>query len=96
MANRRQQKRFIFRCETEFISKDITYRGIASDFSLNGFFIKTTHPVAPDTILDIVVYLPNDVTSKLTVKVRRAVKPSVGRVIGTPVKSLKTGMGLRS
>lgn len=94
MANKRQQKRFISRCETEFVVNDVTYRGIASDFSLQGLFIRTTHPATPDTIVDITIYLPDGLTSNLTGKVRRAMKPSIGRVIGTPVKALKHGMGV--
>ena len=94
MANKRQQKRFIFRCETEFIADGVTYRGIASDFSLNGVFIRTTHPFVPDTIMDMKVYLPEGLTSQLTGKVKRAIKPSIGRVVGTPVKALKHGMGI--
>lgn len=94
MANKREQKRFIFRCETEFIANGVTYRGIASDFSLNGIFIRTTHPLVPDTISDMTVYLPEGMTSKLTGKVKRALKPSIGRVVGTPVRAFKHGMGI--
>ncbi|MEK6582230.1 MAG: PilZ domain-containing protein [Nitrospirota bacterium] len=94
MANKRQQKRFIFRCETEFSANDATYRGIASDFSLNGIFVRTTHPLVPDTIIDMTVYLPEGMTSKLTGKVKRALKPSIGRVVGTPVRAFKHGMGI--
>ncbi len=94
MSGKRQQKRFIYRCESEFVFDNITCRGIASDFSLSGLFMKTTRPAPPDTILNITIYLPDDSISKLKGKVRRAVKSSLGRVIGTPVKSLRSGMGV--
>jgi len=45
VINRRKHKRYIRRCEIEFVSDGVTYRGIASDFSLNGLFIRTNHPL---------------------------------------------------
>jgi hypothetical protein len=92
--DKRQHKRFIKRCEVEFIANDITHRGISSNFSLNGFFIRTNYPPAPDTILHIVIHLPDGSTSKVTGKVIRASKTLTGRVMGTPVKTLKNGMGV--
>ncbi len=94
MENKRKQKRFIKRCEVEFICAGITYNGISSDFSMGGLFIRTNHPLAPDTIFNVKVYLPDGRISKLKVKVRRAWKTATGRVIGTPVKEYKNGMGV--
>jgi hypothetical protein len=37
---KRQRKRFIKRCEVEFVANETTYRGISSNFSISGFFIK--------------------------------------------------------
>jgi hypothetical protein len=94
MGEKRQDKRFIRRCETEFTVDGITHRGISSNLSSNGLFISANRPFPPDTMLDIVIHLPNGSTSKLKGRVRRALKTPTGRVIGTPVKSLKNGMGV--
>ena len=94
MGERRQQKRCIKRCETEFTANDITNRGITSNLSLNGLFITTNRPFPPDTILDIVIHLPNG-SSKLKGRVIRKLKNPPGKVIGTHLKSLKNGMGVK-
>ncbi|MBI4684951.1 MAG: PilZ domain-containing protein [Nitrospirae bacterium] len=95
MANKRQQKRFIYRCETEFNYNETTYRGISSNFSLGGLFLRTSYPAHPDTILDMVIHLPDGSYSKITGKVIRAIKPALGRVIGIPIRDLKHGMGIK-
>lgn len=93
MANKREHKRFIKRCRAEFTSFDRTYRGISSDFSLKGLFIRTTHPIGPGEILDIVVHFPDGSTSNLRGKVRRASRGMGG---GTPAgKTPKNGMGIQ-
>lgn len=94
MANKRQQKRFIKRCEVEFTADNLTLRGISSDFSLTGLFIRTNHPYTPGTLFDILIYLPDGLISKVKGKAVRALKTPTGMVIGTPVKSLKNGMGI--
>src|SRR3990172_8785432 len=94
MENKRHQKRFIRRCEVEFVSDGITYRGLSSDFSLSGLFIRTNYPVTPDAILDVIIYLPDGLTSKLRVKVRRAWRTATGKVMGMPIKAFKNGMGV--
>ena len=71
-----------------------SHRGISSNLSSNGLFISANRPFPPDTMLDIVIHLPNRSTSKLKGRVRRALKTLTGRVIGTPVKSFKNGMGV--
>jgi hypothetical protein len=42
----------------------------------------------------MVVHLPNNSTSRLKGKVRRALKTSLGMGMGTPLKKLKNGMGI--
>jgi len=95
MINRRKHKRYIRRCEVEFVSDGVTYRGIASDFSLNGLFIRTNFPLSPDTVLDLRVHLPGGLISQLTIRVVRAWKTATGRVIGSPIKAFKNGMGVQ-
>ncbi|MGE5894741.1 MAG: PilZ domain-containing protein [bacterium] len=94
MANKRQLKRYIKRCSVEFSSNGVPYRGISSDFSLKGLFIRTSHPLATGTVFGLVIYLPDGSAANLTGKVKRAQKTPTGRVIGTPVKAMKNGMGV--
>lgn len=94
MINRRKHKRYVRRREVEFVSDGVTYRGIASDFSLNGLFIRTNYPLPPDTVLDVIVHLPGSLTSQLTIRVIRAWRTAAGRVIGSPIKTFKNGMGV--
>ncbi|HXX80988.1 MAG TPA: PilZ domain-containing protein [Thermodesulfovibrionales bacterium] len=94
MINRRKHKRYIRRCEVEFASDGVTYRGIVSDFSLNGLFIRTNYPLPLDTVQDITVHLPDGLTSQLTIRVIRAWRTAKGKVAGSPVKTFKNGMGV--
>ena len=94
MKSRRLQKRFIKRCEVEFVVDGTTYRGISSDFSLNGLFIRTGFPLAPNTSLDVTIYLPDGSLSRLKVRVARSWRSATGRVMGTPLKGGKNGMGV--
>lgn len=68
---KRQQERFIERCKVEFTVNGKTYRGLSSNFSLNGIFIRTKHTFQSDTLLDIIIHFPNDLTSRLKGKVVR-------------------------
>ena len=94
MEDKRQDKRFIRRCETEFAVDGITHRGITSNLSLNGLFISTNRSFPLDTILDIVIHLPDGSTAKLKGMVRRALKTPTGKITGTRLKPLKNGMGV--
>jgi hypothetical protein len=94
MADDREQKRFIKRLNTDFSVDGVKRKGVSSNFSINGLFIRTNYPYTPDTLIDIVIHLPDDNVCKIKGSVRRASKTSLGRVIGAPVKSLKNGMGI--
>jgi hypothetical protein len=93
--DKRHQKRFTKRCEVEFLSEGVKLRGISGNFSLNGLFIRTNHPAPLDSVLDVAVFLPNDTTSCLKVRVVRAYKTPTGKVMGTPVRGGTNGMGVR-
>jgi|GEM_PF-1439067 hypothetical protein len=93
MYKKRQQKRFVERCKIEFTANDVTYRGISSDFSLTGLFIRTNHPLPKETIIDIIIYLPNGLISKLKGKVKRSLKIPFERIMETQ-KYLGKGMGV--
>ena len=92
--NRRKLKRFSHRCKIAFSVDGVTYRGLSSNFSLNGLFIRTNHSVPPETLLDIIIYLPNDLTAHLKGKVVRASKyPPLG-TIGMAGGYREKGMGV--
>jgi hypothetical protein len=86
LKTRRGHERFIRRLETEFTAENKNYRGISSDLSISGLFIRSNHAFVPDTQLDIVIHLPDSTDVKLKGRVRRAIK--------TPIVSLKNGMGV--
>lgn len=78
--------RFTKRLEVTFRSGELSYKGILSNLSANGLFIRTNRGFAPGTILDIQLVMPNDKISSLRGIVRRTVKATV-----TPTKN---GMGV--
>lgn len=94
MENRRRHKRYARRCTTEYTTNHKTYQGISSDFSMDGIYIRTTHPIAPDSTLDMVVHLPDGSTSQLAGKVKRASISAAGRMLGTLDYSIRNGMGV--
>src|SRR5512135_3278222 len=78
MRNKRLYTRFEVQCEVEFTANGITYRGITQDLSLNGLSISTEHQIGPDTIVDIVIQLTDNKTSKLKGRVIRSITHGVG------------------
>lgn len=91
---KRQQKRFVVRCKVKFTANDITYRGISSDFSLNGLFIRTLHTFPPDTLLHIVIYYPDGLTSQLKGTVIRALNIPMNEIMRTQ-KYVQNGIGVK-
>ena len=94
LKNRRKQKRFSHRCKIAFTVDGVSYRGLSSNFSLNGFFIRTNHPFPPETLLDIAIYLPNDLTSQVKGKVVRASKYPLPGTSGRAEGYREKGMGV--
>ncbi|OGW23899.1 MAG: hypothetical protein A2X59_11030 [Nitrospirae bacterium GWC2_42_7] len=86
MKTDRKAARFIRRLETEFTAENKSYRGISSDLSLSGLFIRTAHAFVPGSMLDITLHLPDGQASILKGKVMRAFK--------THMVALKNGMGV--
>jgi hypothetical protein len=70
----RSSERFKRRLETEFFDGKETRRGISSDFSDMGLFIRTKHGLAPGSVLDITIYLPDGKVSKMKGAVKRTIK----------------------
>jgi len=79
-------QRYTKRLEATFGSGPLTYRGILSDISENGLFIRTSRGFTPGTIIDIEIIMPGDQISHLTGIVRRTIK--------TPLSTAKNGMGV--
>ena len=79
-------KRFTKRLEATFSSGEFTYRGILSDISQSGLFIRTNRGFAPGTSIEISIMMPEDRISRLKGIVRRTVK--------TPMSTMKNGMGV--
>ncbi len=78
MDGKRKHKRFETQYRIDFSSNGLSYKGKSVDFSLNGLFIKTKNLLAPGTIIDIMLYLEDGLTSTLRGKVRRTLKTSDG------------------
>jgi hypothetical protein len=82
----RKYRRYIRRLEVEFSADNQHYRGISSNLSLCGIFIRTNHAFSPDTIIHLTIHLPDGTTSAVKGRVRMALR--------TSVVSLKNGMGI--
>jgi len=91
---KRRQKRFIERCKVEFTVNDKTYRGLSSNFSLNGLFIRTKQLFQTETFLDIIIHFPNDLTSRLKGKVVRVLKNALGGTTETARVYGENGVGI--
>ncbi len=83
---RRQCQRYTKRLETTFSSGGLSFKGISSDLSAGGLFIRTQHGFVPGTIIDVDIYLPNNRVAHLKGIVRRTVK--------TTMPGVKNGMGI--
>ncbi len=71
---KRLAKRFIRRLEIEFSGAGFEGRGITSDVSQRGVFIRTHKVIQPGTDIDMKLHLPDGRVSSLKGIVRRSVK----------------------
>jgi hypothetical protein len=94
LGDRRKLKRFSDRLKISFHVNGIAYRGLSGNFSLNGLFIRTNHSFPPDTLLDIMIHLPNDLTSHLKGKVVRTSNETLQVVSGKARGYAENGMGI--
>ncbi|MEW6586790.1 MAG: PilZ domain-containing protein [Nitrospirota bacterium] len=78
--------RFTKRLEATFSSGQYSFRGILSNVSESGLFIRTNRGFTPGTTVDIELMLPDNQVSRLKGIVRRTIKQSV--------QSSKNGMGV--
>ena len=79
--------RFTKRLEVAFSSGGLSFRGILSNVSISGIFIRTSKGFAPGTTLDIELMLPDNTISSIKGIVRRTIK--------NPVTAEKNGMGVQ-
>lgn len=86
MRSTRKHERFIKRLEVECSASDQSSRGISSNFSLGGLFMRSNRPFAPGTLVDLLIHLPDGTVSKAKGVVKMAQK--------TPLASMKNGMGI--
>ncbi|HXX82113.1 MAG TPA: PilZ domain-containing protein, partial [Thermodesulfovibrionales bacterium] len=92
---RRRQKRFVKRCTIDFTSEGQNYRGICRNLSLDGLFIKTRKPLELEKIIDMVLYLPDGSASKLTGRVRRAIREPYSLIFERAGIPSKDGIGVQ-
>lgn len=71
---RRAHKRYTKRLETEFTAGGETRRGISSDLSESGLFVRSRHSLPPGSPVELTVYLPDDTSARIQGIVRRIVK----------------------
>lgn len=89
MTNKRDYKRiprFTKRLEATFSACGLSFKGILSNLSETGLFIRTNRGFIPNTIVDIEIVMPDNKISHLKGIVRRTIK--------TPVTLSKNGMGI--
>jgi hypothetical protein len=84
--DKRRHPRFIKRLTATFFVDRQKCRGISSDLSESGLFIRTSRGLAVNTAITIELLLPNDKVSLL--------KGIVKRTVRTPISSMKNGMGI--
>lgn len=79
-------RRFTKRLEATFSTGGMKFRGISSDLSEGGLFIRTRNGLTPGTITDIEIFLSEGKTCRLKGIVRRTIK--------TSLSTIKNGMGI--
>lgn len=83
---KRKHHRHTKRLEALFTSGNVSHKGITSDLSEEGLFIRTMYALAPGSTLDIEIHLSEGKVSMLKGIVRRSVK--------TGMSMIKNGMGV--
>ncbi len=86
MAKKRRSTRTIKRLEITFTARGLTYKGITSNLSREGIFIRTQKGLPPGVIVEVELYLPSGETLKMQGVVKRTIK--------TQFQDIKNGMGI--
>lgn len=84
--SKRRHKRYTKRLEVEFSAAGMSFKGISSNISKRGLFIRTQHGFVPGTKIAIKLHLPDGSISTLKGIVKRTVK--------TIHTFIKNGMGV--
>jgi hypothetical protein len=92
-TEQRQRKRLHKSCEVDFYTNTGTYRGVSDNFSIDGLFMRTDHLLNPESVVSIIVHLPDRSTSKLKGRVRRVHKVPYD-VVKPSGQTFKGGMGI--
>jgi hypothetical protein len=92
-TEQRQRKRLQKSCEVDFCANTETYRGVSDNFSIDGLFIRTDDLLAPQSVVSMIVHLPDGSTSKLKGRVRRVHKVSYD-IAKSSGQTFKCGMGI--
>lgn len=85
-GNYKRTPRFTKRLEATFSANGLSFKGILSNLSETGLFIRTNRGFIPNTIVDIEIVMPDNKISHLKGIVRRTIK--------NPVTLSKNGMGI--
>lgn len=95
IPNKRRLRRFSHRCRVAFTADGMTYRGLSSNFSLDGLFLRAKNTFPPGTLLDITLYFPNDLASRLQATVIRESQEPLRVAGGRESEYGEKGMGIR-
>jgi PilZ domain len=82
----RKEKRFSKRLYVVLRLESIMVRGLSNDFSGNGLFIKCNHDFPVGAVIDIEIFMPDNINSFL--------KGIVRRKIDIPASYRKYGLGI--
>jgi hypothetical protein len=93
LPEKRQHRRVQKSCEAEFYANDETYKGVSDNFSINGLFIGTDNLLPPQSMVSIIVHLPDGSIAKLKGRVIR-VQEASDDILTAPGQTLKRGMGI--
>ena len=93
VPEQRQRKRLKKSCQVDFCANNETHRGVSDNFSLDGLFIRTDSLLSPQSVVSIIVHLPDGSTSKIKGLVRRVHKESYDIAIPSG-QTFKCGMGI--
>ncbi len=86
MPPKRKSKRIIKRLDTDFSAEGLSFRGISSDLSGSGIFVRTSKPFSAGTLVDLAIHLPGNMVARLRGIVRWSIK--IGQM------ATKNGMGI--
>lgn len=87
---KRRSERYKRRFKIEYALDDQICRGISSDLSLNGIFVRTRNPLEMGKLITVVLHLPGGLTATLRGKVARVLVTRDG----TSAISIRNGMGI--